>query len=207
MPRLEWTRRASHRPDRMVFTWHRALAETTESSRARSKHSPPIRRGSRGGDALFQATREHTKRRHDAATSAPSQPSAHSLTPRKNAPVNRWRASFPSDGRSGSPSKTRTCDNPVNSRTLYQLSYRGTCGRERLARVGWGSSSVQGVFGQGFVGLKLGPKERGGGAEEAPPPSGATERALAPCRAGPRDCGSRPGRRTRPRGPCRPCRS
>ena len=28
--------------------------------------------------------------------------------------------------RSGSPSKTRTCDKPVNSRLLYQLSYRGT---------------------------------------------------------------------------------
>lgn len=26
----------------------------------------------------------------------------------------------------GSPSKTRTCDKTVNSRLLYQLSYRGT---------------------------------------------------------------------------------
>jgi hypothetical protein len=29
-------------------------------------------------------------------------------------------------GRTGSPSKTRTCDKTVNSRLLYQLSYRGT---------------------------------------------------------------------------------
>ncbi len=26
----------------------------------------------------------------------------------------------------GSPGRTRTCDQPVNSRLLYQLSYRGT---------------------------------------------------------------------------------
>jgi hypothetical protein len=26
----------------------------------------------------------------------------------------------------GSPGRTRTCDHSVNSRTLYQLSYRGT---------------------------------------------------------------------------------
>ena len=45
---------------------------------------------------------------------------------RKNAPVNQRRSAFPHEERSGSPSKTRTCDNPVNSRTLYQLSYRGT---------------------------------------------------------------------------------
>ncbi len=45
---------------------------------------------------------------------------------RKNAPVNQARLAFPHEERSGSPSKTRTCDNPVNSRTLYQLSYRGT---------------------------------------------------------------------------------
>ena len=29
--------------------------------------------------------------------------------------------------RSGSPSRTRTYDQPVNSRLLYQLSYRGMC--------------------------------------------------------------------------------
>ena len=29
-------------------------------------------------------------------------------------------------GKDGSPSKTRTCDKAVNSRLLYQLSYRGT---------------------------------------------------------------------------------
>jgi hypothetical protein len=28
----------------------------------------------------------------------------------------------------GSPGRTRTCDQPVNSRLLYQLSYRGTRG-------------------------------------------------------------------------------
>jgi len=28
----------------------------------------------------------------------------------------------------GSPGRTRTCDQPVNSRLLYQLSYRGTDG-------------------------------------------------------------------------------
>ena len=28
----------------------------------------------------------------------------------------------------GSPGRTRTCDQPVNSRLLYQLSYRGTKG-------------------------------------------------------------------------------
>jgi hypothetical protein len=31
---------------------------------------------------------------------------------------------------SGSPSRTRTCDKAINSRLLYQLSYRGTRGRE-----------------------------------------------------------------------------
>jgi hypothetical protein len=36
---------------------------------------------------------------------------------------------FPPTRGGGSPSKTRTCDNPVNSRTLYQLSYRGTRGK------------------------------------------------------------------------------
>ena len=29
---------------------------------------------------------------------------------------------------SGSSSRTRTCDHPINSRTLYQLSYRGSLG-------------------------------------------------------------------------------
>ena len=29
----------------------------------------------------------------------------------------------------GSPSKTRTCDKSVNSRLLYQLSYRGRCAK------------------------------------------------------------------------------
>src|SRR5215467_5315309 len=32
-------------------------------------------------------------------------------------------------GRCGSPGRTRTCDQPVNSRLLYQLSYRGTEGQ------------------------------------------------------------------------------
>ena len=30
----------------------------------------------------------------------------------------------------GSPGRTRTCDKAVNSRLLYQLSYRGTDARE-----------------------------------------------------------------------------
>ena len=30
----------------------------------------------------------------------------------------------------GSPGRTRTCDKAVNSRLLYQLSYRGTMARE-----------------------------------------------------------------------------
>ena len=34
----------------------------------------------------------------------------------------------------GSPGRTRTCDKSVNSRLLYQLSYRGTPGREST---GW----------------------------------------------------------------------
>ena len=42
----------------------------------------------------------------------------------------------------GSPGRTRTCDQPVNSRLLYQLSYRGTrqsvFGRSILAKdIGW----------------------------------------------------------------------
>ena len=28
--------------------------------------------------------------------------------------------------KNGSPNRTRTCDNTVNSRVLYQLSYQGT---------------------------------------------------------------------------------
>ena len=32
-------------------------------------------------------------------------------------------------GRFGSPSRTRTCDKAINSRLLYQLSYRGSPGR------------------------------------------------------------------------------
>ena len=31
--------------------------------------------------------------------------------------------------KSGSPGRTRTCDKAVNSRLLYQLSYRGTMAR------------------------------------------------------------------------------
>ena len=45
----------------------------------------------------------------------------------------------------GSPGRTRTCDQPVNSRLLYQLSYRGT--RQFVARlriltkdIGWGET-------------------------------------------------------------------
>src|SRR5579872_1742540 len=30
-------------------------------------------------------------------------------------------------GNVGSPSRTRTCDHSINSRMLYQLSYRGSC--------------------------------------------------------------------------------
>ncbi len=33
---------------------------------------------------------------------------------------------LPFSRRNGSPGRTRTCDQPVNSRLLYQLSYRGT---------------------------------------------------------------------------------
>ena len=45
----------------------------------------------------------------------------------------------------GSPGRTRTCDQPVNSRLLYQLSYRGTrqsvVGLRILAKdVGWGET-------------------------------------------------------------------
>ena len=32
---------------------------------------------------------------------------------------------------SGSPGRTRTCDKSVNSRLLYQLSYRGSLGKAR----------------------------------------------------------------------------
>ena len=41
----------------------------------------------------------------------------------------------------GSPNRTRTCDNSINSRVLYQLSYQGTLhaliyhGRGRLVKV------------------------------------------------------------------------
>ena len=49
-----------------------------------------------------------------------------------------WRGSLPTEDNKGlrersrrsrdggSPGRTRTCDQPVNSRLLYQLSYRGT---------------------------------------------------------------------------------
>ncbi len=45
----------------------------------------------------------------------------------------------------GSPGRTRTCDQPVNSRLLYQLSYRGTrqfiFGMPILAKDGnWGGN-------------------------------------------------------------------
>src|SRR5208337_2200051 len=33
------------------------------------------------------------------------------------------------DAGGGSPSRTRTCDHSINSRMLYQLSYRGSAGR------------------------------------------------------------------------------
>ena len=42
---------------------------------------------------------------------------------RRNAPVSNGLEA-------GSPSRTRTYDKPVNSRLLYQLSYRGSDGRE-----------------------------------------------------------------------------
>ena len=34
----------------------------------------------------------------------------------------------------GSPNRTRTCDRPINSRALYQLSYRGTNGGDKRIR-------------------------------------------------------------------------
>ena len=37
-------------------------------------------------------------------------------------------------GKSGSASRTRTCDRAINSRLLYQLSYRGTAGDGGIAR-------------------------------------------------------------------------
>jgi hypothetical protein len=68
---------------------------------------------------------------------------------KKSAAVNPQRVSQDPLERGGSPSKTRTCDNPVNSRTLYQLSYRGIQVRRRIARSQPGSSRGWGEFSPG----------------------------------------------------------
>ena len=53
-------------------------------------------------------------------------------------PINNYGLSYRNGGfigeSGGSPGRTRTCDQPVNSRLLYQLSYRGTeiSAKERL---------------------------------------------------------------------------
>ena len=50
---------------------------------------------------------------------------------KNNVPSAQWRTLVDVDGlwgkvSRGSPGRTRTCDPPVNSRLLYQLSYRGS---------------------------------------------------------------------------------
>ena len=47
------------------------------------------------------------------------------------------------NGFDGSPGRTRTCDPPVNSRLLYQLSYRGSDHRWKEAANTLGRASAQ----------------------------------------------------------------
>ena len=66
----------------------------------------------------------------------------------------------------GSPSKTRTCDKSVNSRLLYQLSYRGRCAKsiaqaERVKR-GAGNFLAQARFGMDLDPLEARFEARGG---------------------------------------------
>ncbi len=49
--------------------------------------------------------------------------------------------------RSGSPSRTRTCDKAINSRLLYQLSYRGSVGPCIHRRVEAGKRRMRGAAG------------------------------------------------------------
>ena len=81
--------------------------------------SPPPSRGESRSDTTRLGIRARTRRRPKAAYAA-----------------GRARDGSDRDG-AGSPSRTRTCDKAINSRLLYQLSYRGSRGVSTQAHRPW----------------------------------------------------------------------
>ena len=95
---------------------------------ARSAIAPPIARCSPGARAPIPNSRLWGQMGERRGSQQVEQRKSSNVVRVAASPVSRGaglsskRLKF-----SGSPSRTRTCDHSINSRMLYQLSYRGPC--------------------------------------------------------------------------------
>ena len=102
--------------------------ERDAEERSRSKHQRRLGGTGSGGAGIEASSADEVQLEHGPLFPSGSG-SAAALALRGAAVAECWaKTSRQAREKTGSPSRARTCDNSINSRMLYQLSYRGSAG-------------------------------------------------------------------------------